>query len=88
MLNSSIFLNHLGFNNVFIVSQYEHAWYFSSISGIYLNRDFDTRYLYSRPHRYLYKITVTIEIPDSTQLNKCLLIGLGDDAFEEWLLLQ
>lgn len=88
MLNSPIFLNHLCFNNVFILSQYEYAWYFCSISGINLQRNFDPWYPYSRPHRYLHKITVPIEIPDSTQLDESLLIRLSDHAFEQWLLLQ
>lgn len=88
MLNSPVSLNYLGVNNVFILSQYEYVWFFRPIYGINLQRNSNSRNFNSRPQRYLHKITVPIEIPDSTQLNESLLISLRNHILKQWLLLQ
>ena len=75
MLNSSISLNHLGLNNVLILSQYEHEWNFGAINRIF-QRNLDFCDSHSRPKRNLHKITVPSEIPNSTQLDESLLISL------------
>ncbi len=48
MLNSSISLNHLGLNNVLILSQYEHEWNFGAINSIF-QRNLDFCDSHSRP---------------------------------------
>ncbi len=81
MLDSSIIQDYFCLNNVFVLSQDEYAWSFGSVNFLSLQRHSNPRDPDSRLHGNLHKVTVPIEIPDSSQLNESLLVRLRDYIF-------
>ena len=73
MTHSSIFLNYFDINNVATLAEYKNAWPKAFVNCIVFEGDLDSRNSDSFWHWYLDKVSESIEVSHSSQLDKSLL---------------